>query len=161
MINIEDLINSFALNVRIIQLQTAGLSHEDSLIQPPYNGNCLNWVLGHFAISRDRVLTLLGAENLLTTEERLFYETGSDPVTPENPPLLTLGRLLELHATSQQIIEERLRNLTEAELARPMEGQEDPSSIGQRIFGLYFHETYHTGQTEQLRQLTGVNDQVI
>jgi hypothetical protein len=29
------------------------------------------------------------------------------------------------------------------------------------VFFLYFHETYHVGQTELLRQLAGKNDQVI
>jgi hypothetical protein len=34
-------------------------------------------------------------------------------------------------------------------------------TVGQRLFGLYFHQTYHIGQTELLRQLAGVNDKVI
>jgi hypothetical protein len=29
------------------------------------------------------------------------------------------------------------------------------------VFFQYFHETYHVGQTELLRQLAGKNDQVI
>ena len=33
--------------------------------------------------------------------------------------------------------------------------------LSERIFFLYFHETYHVGQTELLRQLTGVDDKVI
>ncbi len=161
MIGPDDMLNAFALNTRIIQMQTAGLSHADSLIQPPYYGNCLNWVLGHLAVSRDRVLVLLGADRLLTNPERLFYETGSEPVTAETAGVLPLEKLLEILATSQRLIEDRMRSLSAAELGRPVADQEDTRSILQRVFGLYFHETYHTGQTEQLRQLTGVNDKIV
>jgi hypothetical protein len=34
-------------------------------------------------------------------------------------------------------------------------------TMGRRLFGLYFHETFHTGQTELLRQLAGTDDKVI
>lgn len=37
----------------------------------------------------------------------------------------------------------------------------DERTLGERVLGLYFHETYHTGQTEILRQLAGVDDRVI
>ncbi|NIS79059.1 MAG: hypothetical protein GTO14_02280 [Anaerolineales bacterium] len=33
--------------------------------------------------------------------------------------------------------------------------------VGQKIFGLYFYDTYHIGQTEYLRQLAGTNDGVV
>ena len=35
------------------------------------------------------------------------------------------------------------------------------SPLRNRIFFLYFHDTYHVGQTELLRQLAGVGDKVI
>lgn len=31
----------------ILRLNVAGLTHEESLIQPRPGGNCLNWVMGH------------------------------------------------------------------------------------------------------------------
>lgn len=33
--------------------------------------------------------------------------------------------------------------------------------VGERLFGFYFHDTYHTGQTDLLRQVAGTNDKVI
>jgi hypothetical protein len=161
MIGSDDLLNSFALNTRLLHLQSAGLSHADSLIQPPYNGNCLNWVLGHITVSRDRVLVLLGVERKLSNDQRLFYETGSEPIKVDAPGVIPLEKLLEILTNQQQNIGTRLESMTDQELNRPVHGQEDTRSIMQRIFGLYFHDTYHTGQTEQLRQLTGVNDKVV
>lgn len=46
----------------VIRRQTAGLTHEDSLLQPSHGGNCLNWVVGHITIARANILALLGEQ---------------------------------------------------------------------------------------------------
>jgi len=33
--------------------------------------------------------------------------------------------------------------------------------LGVRLNGFYFHGTYHTGQTDLLRQIAGTNDKII
>jgi hypothetical protein len=53
------------------------LSHADSLIQTPYNINCLNWVLGYIAVGRDSVLRLVCEEPLLSGAEANRYKTDS------------------------------------------------------------------------------------
>jgi hypothetical protein len=45
MITAKDLIGASERNLGIIKAQTEGLSHADSLLQLPFRGNCLNWVL--------------------------------------------------------------------------------------------------------------------
>ena len=40
-------------------------------------------------------------------------------------------------------------------------GGDESTSVGERLHFDYFHDTYHTGQTELLRQVTGVGDKVI
>ena len=100
MITTANLTEAFARNVAIIRRQAAGLTQEESLRQPPFRGNCLNWVVGHLADYRDHILRALGAE--------------------------------------------------------PVMGE-----AGERLFFWYFHETYHVGQTELLRQLAGKDDKII
>lgn len=58
MITKEQLAEGYALNLRLVKMHTAGLSHADSLILSPYNINCLNWVVGHIAVGRDSVMRL-------------------------------------------------------------------------------------------------------
>jgi hypothetical protein len=77
MITKDQLAEGCALNLRLIEMQTAGLSHADSLIQTPYTINCLNLVLGHFAVGRDSVLQLVGEETLLSGTEINRYKTDS------------------------------------------------------------------------------------
>ncbi len=69
-----------------------------------------------------------------------------------------MEQLLDGLNETQRLIEQAL-NVTPAEkFAEPFS---DSSTLGEYVAGFYFHDTYHTGQTEQLRQLTGVNDKVI
>lgn len=161
MITPQDLAGGYALNVRLVRMQTNGLSHADSLVQTPYNINSLNWVLGHLAVNRDRVLVLLGQEPLLSPEERGRYETGSDPVKDDGEGILPLERLLELLARGQETIDEVMPQLTATELDREIQVGEHTTTVGKRLYGLYFHDTYHTGQTDLLRQVAGKNDRVI
>lgn len=161
MIDPEQLANAFGLNLNIIRMQTEGLTHEDSLLQPPFRGNCLNWVLGHIATNRNRVLTALGEEPVLTAEETALYEAGAEPITGEEDGLLTLVMLLAALERAQEKIATALGRITVEELASEIEVGDRPMTLGQRLFGLYFHETYHTGQTETLRQLAGMDDKVI
>ena len=56
MMSAQDLSNAFARNVMIMKMQTDSLTRADSLRQFSFGGNCLNWVLGHIAVSHDGVL---------------------------------------------------------------------------------------------------------
>jgi|GEM_PF-5021639 len=49
--------------------------------------------------------------------------------------------------------------MTQAELDAVPEGADQ--DVGAQLSFLSWHETYHTGQTEYLRQLAGKDDQVI
>ncbi len=161
MITKEQLADGFGLNIRLIKRQTDGWSHADSLVQTPYNINCLNWVLGHIAVNRDSVMRLIGGEPLLSEAEKLRYKTESDPITGDGPDVLHLDKLLEILTTGQTRIEAALNNLSEAELSEEIQVGERMMPLGTRLYGFYFHDTYHTGQTDLLRQIAGTNDKLI
>lgn len=161
MITPQKLIDGFGLNLRLIKLQTEGLSHADSLIQTPYNINCLNWVVGHITVNRDNVLELLGVERLLSEAQTKRYQRGSEPIKAEDPDILQLEDLLEILGRAQEQLETAIKALSEQELAREIQVGQVKMSVGERLFGFYFHDTYHTGQTDLLRQVAGTNDKVI
>ena len=161
MVNKEQLIDGFALNLSLIRRQCDGLEHEDSLRQPPFRGNCLNWVLGHILVGRDRVLHLLGEKPTLSTEEKKHYETNSDPITEDSEENLELADLLARLRSAQEHISTGLQRATPEDLSKAIDIENPTVTIGKEIFGLYFHDTYHTGQTELLRQMAGTNDKVV
>jgi uncharacterized damage-inducible protein DinB len=160
MISLEQLGKEFMRNVRVIEMQTKGLSHADSLLQPEARGNCMNWVLGHIAASRDSVLKMLDQEPLLTKAENKRYNNGSEPILENGEDVIRLERLLELIQAGQERIEKALAGLEMSKLEE-MVGKDGDVRLGDRLHFWYFHDTYHTGQTEYLRQLAGMDDQVI
>jgi len=161
MITSQEIADSYALNMRLIKLQTDGLSHDDCLVQTAYNINSLNWVLGHIAVNRDNVLRALDEEPLLSDSESARYKRGSEPVKADDGLILPLESLLEVLERGQDTIAELLNHLSVEDMDREIQSGENTVSLGSRLFGLYFHDTYHTGQTDLLRQVAGKNDAVI
>jgi uncharacterized damage-inducible protein DinB len=158
LLTIDNVITDFERNRRIIHSQCEGLSHEDSLIQPPFASNCLNWTVGHIVVHRDKVLNALGAEPVLDAPTTERYTSESNPITEDGPDVVALADLLSALDAGQD-------RLAAALPASDWEASLDLGSrvttVGSRVHFLYFHDTYHTGQTELLRALAGRTDKVI
>ena len=161
MITATDLIETLERNLGIIKAQTQGLSHADSLLQLPFRGNCLNWVLGHIAANRNTMLRFLGEGTILSEAHVKRYEFNSEPVCGDAGDILTLEQLLMVLEQGQSALTAKLQKMTVEELAREVQSFLGTTTLGQFIFYLYWHESYHTGQAEALRQLAGKNDKVI
>ncbi len=123
--------------------------------------NCLNWVLGHLANNRDRMLNAFGEPPQLSEAETQCYTNSSDPLLENGENVLKLEELVSKLEHAQERIAVYLASATEEDLARQVSHGDRTVPLAQRLFFLYFHETYHGGQTELLRQATGVNDHVI
>jgi uncharacterized damage-inducible protein DinB len=160
-ITATDLIGGLERNLGIIKAQTKGLSHEDCLLQLPFRGNCLNWVLGHMADNRNTMLRLLGEEAILGEAQARRYGYASEPVCGEGDDILTLEQLLAVLEKSQSALAASLSKITAEELACEVQSFLGTTTLGQLIFFLFWHETYHDGQPEYLRQLAGKDDKVI
>lgn len=160
MLSPQDLSEAFARNVMILKWQTEGLTHEDSLRQLPFNGNCLNWVLGHIAAYRDGILEMLGAQPVMG-DQGLRYQTDSVPIHEADEQTLPLEELLIWIDRAQERLATALSNINEATLAQEITRGSEKTTVGKRLFFGYFHESYHVGQTELLRQLAGKNDKII
>jgi uncharacterized damage-inducible protein DinB len=156
----QGLAESFASNTRVIARQCAGLTHADSLLQPPMRGNCLNWVLGHIAVHRDYILEAMGEEKILGDGPVARYDFGSEPILGDDEGVLPLDTLLATLNEGQERIAAALARATTESLAQEAPKSE-PATVAHQVFFLYWHETYHTGQTEYLRQLAGTDDKVI
>ena len=161
MLSAAKLARDYKRNASIIEWQTDGLSHADSLIQTPYRINCLNWVLGHIAEGRDGVLEMIGTDRVADPGELDRYLRESEPILEDGPGVVPLERLLQIISATQERLEVALGGLSEEELAVETTGDERTMTLADRVHFAYFHDTYHTGQTELLRQITGKNDHII
>jgi hypothetical protein len=150
-------------NYGVLQIQTKDLTHEDSLLQLPFRGNCLNWVMGHITQSRNKMLRLLDVAPIWTPEQVAHYDTNSAPVTCDAEAMRFEQILADLEIAHQRLLE-KLQRISTDELTAPANSASKgfaPTSTGEFLHSLLWHETYHVGQTEILRQLAGKNDKVI
>ena len=156
----DTLIQKYKLTAYIIRRQTEGITNEESVLQPPVRGNCMNWILGHILNDRNLVLGLLGEKSVLNKTETERYQRESDPVTRFEDGI-PFDQLLEKFDLSQKRIVAGLREISSERLAEIAEAGTRKEEVGALISFIHWHETYHTGQFELLRQLAGKNDKVI
>lgn len=147
----EKLIKSFETNSWLVKKLAEGLSNDDSLALPNFKANNFNWVLGHILVSRNRVLDHLNRPKLLSPEKEALYDTGSELVTAQNA--VPLEQLLKLINTTQNEISLGLQQAGD-DLFEAPSGEEREQTRFDRIEGLHWHETYHLGQLEILRQVS-------
>ncbi|MEO5952522.1 MAG: hypothetical protein ABIQ44_08680, partial [Chloroflexia bacterium] len=81
MISVDDLSIAFGRNVGVIKSQTEGLTHADAFVQT-HGGNCLNWLLGHIAVHRDKILDTMG-EPPVSADLVELYDRGSEPIVED------------------------------------------------------------------------------
>jgi hypothetical protein len=160
MIDARQLAKAFRRNTAIIGMQVAGLSHEDSLIQTAYNINCLNWTIGHILVNRERTIETAGGEPLFAGE-LARYLRESEPITEDGLGVLRLEELAAGIEASQDKLSGLLNDMSDEAFATEADLDGRMVSVARRIHFDYFHDTYHTGQTEILRQVAGTNDAII
>jgi hypothetical protein len=160
-IDAKQLAKAFGRNTAILKMQTAGLSHEDSLLQTPYKINCLNWTLGHILVYRDRAITSAGGHAQFPDGELNRYQRESEPILEDGPGVLPLANLLDAIQSSQDVLDQTVGELSDEEFAAESDVDGRMVSLARRLHFDYFHDTYHTGQTELLRQVARTNDQII
>ncbi len=80
MLTSDNLIAMYARNLYFIKTHTSGLTHADSLTQPPVPGNSINWVVGHITLYRNRALKILGQLPAFDETTAARYARDSKPV---------------------------------------------------------------------------------
>ncbi|HUU62167.1 MAG TPA: DinB family protein, partial [Acidimicrobiia bacterium] len=83
------------------------------------------------------------------------------PVTGDGPGVIPLGRLLAALQEGQERISAALAALPEEALGEEQTVGDRRLTLEERLHFAYFHDTYHTGQTELLRAAAGRTDKVL
>ena len=154
----ESMIDLFGVNASVVKQQTEGLTHADSLLQPPFQSNCLNWVMGHIVSGRNSILKLLGEAPVWSEEEAAPYRVGSEPITCDEN-CHTLKKLLSDFDRSQDPLIAALERIPQEELEKTIETFRGEKPLGNHVAFLLWHEAYHVGQLEILRELAGREDE--
>ena len=133
-----------------------GVSHDESLVQPHPGGNCLNWVVGHLADSRDSLRKLVGLEPA-SSEANPVYARSAEPLK-DSGSATPFDELTAAFSKDQDAIVGAIKAMTPEQLAAPAPfspGNDPEETVGTLLAGLIFHEAYHIGQTGVLRRIAG------
>jgi hypothetical protein len=161
MIEIDEFSKMLTGELEILGKQTAGLTQADSLLQPQPGGNCLNWVMGHLVVNLTEILAVLGEENSGDVPDVSRYRIGSDPIRGEEEGVLPLQMLIEAYSVLTKRITDRLSKMSEADFEAEIDFWQGKSRRGYVAFFYFFHNTYHLGQLEFLRNLAGKTEKII
>ncbi len=140
----------FSLNHHVIQVNTDGLTHEESLLQPRPAGNCINWVLGHILANRNSAMKLVEAPPIWDEARAARYVRGSRPLVDPNEAV-PLAKILADLNRSQEALLGALVLTPDERFAEASDGR----TLAEKVAMYHFHEAYHAGQLGLLRRLTG------
>jgi uncharacterized damage-inducible protein DinB len=134
----------------------AGLTHQDSLVQPSPAGNRLNWVLGHLLWAYNGILPLLNQEPVMDQESLKRYARGAPPIRDDSEAL-DFQNLLNAWTEVVERFEAGLAGITPDLLDRPADSPtDDPDeTVRTLLTTVMFHQAYHAGQTAVLRRIAG------
>ncbi len=151
MIDAEQLITLYTTTYDIIKRQTADMTQAESQLQFPFDGNCLNWTLGHITVARCNLLSMLDeTDTVWDWAEAKRYIPGSAPIT-SSEDACPLDKILEALDRTQERLTEVLKNTSQEKLDSPFEDK----TLGETLAFYNTHEAYHTGQIELCRRLAG------
>ena len=150
MIPSDQIARTFQSNAAVGRRQLEGLTHEESLQTPGFNANPLNWILGHIVNGRNEALSYLDRPGIFSEDESERYRTGSERIRPETA--LELSELTARLDAAQADLEAALAAVTEEFLQEVVPTRFGDRPRWQHLSGLAWHETYHVGQLELLRQ---------
>ena len=128
------------------------VTESEALVRPEDGGNCINWIVGHLLLHRDRVHDLLGLPAAWSQElgPSDLYRRGATGIMSETAvPLATMRAEL---TRSQEAVLERLPRLSAQRLA---ERATNTMTVEERLAFFGVHEGYHAGQVGLLRRLLG------
>ncbi len=146
-------------NQNAIVSAVEGLSHAESLLQLPGEGNCMNWVLGHIATFRDGMLADIRQPEYMTEAEAKLYDAGSKPITVESKSV-DFERLVELQTQTYDAISRWLEsNPAGFERESRQDGPIRKGYLGywetviEHFAQNMGHESIHAGELSALREL--------
>jgi hypothetical protein len=148
----KKLIDEYEFHTRLIHRFVDGISHEESLLQPPFEANCLNWILGHIVNNRSHTLEVLGIPHIWQTEVRALYDIGTAPIKPGSESIY-FDLLHQYLDQSQTLINSTLENIRSKFLDEPFTNYRGEKTRYDHAMSFHWHEAFHLGQLDILNAM--------
>ena len=146
----QKVLDDYEFHNRIMHHFIDGISHEESVLQLPFEHNCMNWILGHIVTNRSHVLETVGATHGWQEQVRTLYHQDTQPVTQETPSI-KFERLIEYLDESVVLLEAALENVSEEWLEENHSNYRGEKTRYEHVNSFHWHESFHLGQLEILK----------
>ena len=143
---------AFGNNVRLLELNGAGLTPELAAKRSASGVASAAWIVGHLVTARRRILKLVDGSFQEDPVWEQHYARGG----PGASAHLDWAGLVETFRATDQLLKEAFQQLTDWDrpTLNPALGTEQP--LEQVLAFLYMHECYHLGQIGIIRKLHGL-----
>lgn len=146
--------NQFGFVYRMIEVNTEGMTAEQSLAQPIPGGNCANWIVGHLTNVQNVIMKAIGQPPVWESEQ--LGNAGWDPITGPH-------KAIAWDAMRDRILGSRDRcvaaisSLSDAQMAEPVPHPFGGTASRAEVLALgAFHQAYHAGQLAIARRVAGL-----
>jgi hypothetical protein len=136
----------------VVHSQIDSLTHAESLLQLPFDTNCLNWVFGHIVTNRSLVLEVAGVQHAWGEEVRALYHTDTPPIKPASK-VLKFEKLTGHLDESVGLLKAALENVSEGWLLENFTNYRGEKTRERHFKGFHWHESYHIGQLEIFKDM--------
>lgn len=127
-----------------------GITHEESLLQLPFETNSLNWTLGHIAANRSHALEAAQVEHTWKDEVRALYHTGTPNIKPGDRAI-QIGTLLAYLDESARLLQAKLETVSEVWMKENFTNYRGEKTREAHLTSFHWHEGFHIGQLEALK----------
>jgi hypothetical protein len=135
----------FADSYEAVWQCTKRITHNESVWQPPFGGNSINWIMGHLVVSRCNFLMLLDVPSIWTMDQCLRFIPGSAPVTGDADSV-PFESLRSDYDRTQELLVDALERATGEDL-QEIKGER---TVAESLAYYQSHEANHAGQLELL-----------
>ena len=146
----QKLIDDYEFHNRIMHHFIDGITHKESVLQLPFEHNCMNWILGHIVTNRSHVLETVGAAHEWQEEVRRLYHQDTQPVTPESKSV-QFETLIGYLDESVDLLKAALEDVSEEWLEENHSNYRGEKTRYAHITSFHWHESFHLGQLEILK----------
>ncbi len=155
--DLEALMIQMQYNGYVLEVNSGGLTTEDSVVRLEPGGNSYNWILGHILSSRNKLLRMLSREPVWDADLEKQYDRGTVSIKAPADAYSLPDMLRDLKISQDSILQGMQNMKPEALAAKaPFSPGGNPmETIGSLLATLVFHESYHAGQTGIIRRLLG------
>lgn len=144
------IIDDYGFHNMLIHRFVDGITHEESILQLPFEHNCMNWILGHIVTNRSHVLETVNVQHAWDLEVRALYHTETPPIRPESKSV-QFDVLVQYLDESAALIKFGLDSMSDEQLEETHTNYRGEKTRYAHLTGFHWHETFHVGQLEILK----------